>query len=67
MRSAAASAVAEDIEDDLSATWNTAQAVMADEGTGPELLLEGPNAEELAWIDWKRNAHSIFRHRSMQL
>lgn len=52
LRSAAAHVAAEEIEEDLSATWQTAQAVMADQGAGPELLLEGPNAAEQAWIEW---------------
>lgn len=52
LRSAANGAAAEDIEADLSETWQVATQVLADPGQGPEHLLDGPDAHTLAWRDW---------------
>ncbi|KGK80354.1 ribonuclease G [Thalassobacter stenotrophicus] len=52
LRSAAEGADADEIAEDLAATWELAQQVLADTGTGPELLLDGPDAHGLAWRDW---------------
>lgn len=40
------------IAEDLSATWDMAQSVLGDRGHGPERLLDGPDAQILAWRDW---------------
>lgn len=52
LRSAAEGAAADEITDDLATTWALAQEVLADTGTDPELLLDGPDAHDLAWRDW---------------
>ena len=52
LRSACDGAEAENVGDDLTATWETARLVLGDPGTGPERLLDGPDAHLLAWRDW---------------
>lgn len=53
LRSAAADASEDDIADDIRAMRDLAVAVLGD-GTGaePELLVDGPDAQTLAWRDW---------------
>jgi Ribonuclease G/E len=52
LRSAAADADEGEVADDLVATWEAAEAVLADTGTEPEHLLDGPDAHGVAWRDW---------------
>lgn len=52
LRSAAETAQDAEIAADLAATSETAFAVTADDGTAPELLLDGPDPATLAWRDW---------------
>ena len=42
----------EDIEDDIADMRTAAEAVLASDGTGPELLLDGPDPHQLGWRDW---------------
>ncbi|MEM7487952.1 MAG: ribonuclease E/G [Pseudomonadota bacterium] len=52
LRTASADAGADEVAADLDATWQAAVQVVADPGTGPERLLDGPDAQALAWRDW---------------
>jgi Ribonuclease G/E len=52
LRTMAAEADEAELADDLAATWKAAQAVITDGGTGPDRLLDGPDAHALAWRDW---------------
>ena len=52
VRSAAAGADEAAVADDIATMRDLAAQVTADPGTGPELLLEGPDPHELAWRDW---------------
>ncbi|MDT8853755.1 ribonuclease E/G [Paracoccaceae bacterium Fryx2] len=52
LRSACALADAEEIADDIRAMRDLAEAVLADLDGGPELLVDGPGAQEIAWRDW---------------
>jgi Ribonuclease G/E len=52
LRSACDRAEPEDISDDIAAMRGLAEAVLADLTGGPELLVEGPGAHEIAWRDW---------------
>ncbi|MEO0861231.1 MAG: ribonuclease E/G [Pseudomonadota bacterium] len=52
LRSACDGLDAEDLAEDLDATWSAATSVLQDDGTGPERLLDGPDAQTLAWRDW---------------
>ncbi|EEW26171.1 ribonuclease E/G [Rhodobacter ferrooxidans] len=52
LRSACDGAEADEIADDITAMRDLAQAVLADLEGGPELLVEGPLAQEIAWRDW---------------
>ncbi|WP_299822019.1 ribonuclease E/G [uncultured Jannaschia sp.] len=53
LRSSCAEVSEADLADDLSATWALAAQVLADEGREAERLLDGPDAQELAWRDWE--------------
>ncbi|NIZ07931.1 ribonuclease E/G [Pseudooceanicola sp. HF7] len=54
LRSACAEEVDLDvIAEDIAAMADLAANVMADEGSGPELLVDGPTAHELALRDWE--------------
>ena len=46
------------LTDDLTETWAIARQVLDDPGTGPERLLDGPDAHALAWRDWSADAVS---------
>lgn len=59
LRSACADADADAIRDDLRAIRAAADAVLADRGTGAEMLLDGAGAEESAWRDWPVDAEVI--------
>lgn len=52
LRSCAADAPPDDIQDDLDETTALAIAVAADFEGAPELLLDGPGPDMLAWRDW---------------
>lgn len=52
LRSACAEAEPEAVAEDIAAMRALAEAVMADLSGGPELLLDGPGAHDLAWRDW---------------
>lgn len=52
IRSAAAAADPDEVAEDIRATRDLAEAVLADLDGGPELLVDGPGAHEAAWRDW---------------
>ncbi|QDY68245.1 ribonuclease E/G [Qingshengfaniella alkalisoli] len=52
LRSACEMAPDDAIADDLRHTTNVARQVMDDAGREPELLLDGPSPELLAWREW---------------
>ena len=52
LRSACEGADEDDVAADLEQQWQLARDVIADEGSDPERLLDGPDAHELAWRDW---------------
>lgn len=52
LRSACEGADPEAIAEDIAATAELASQVLADAGSGPEKLLDGPGPHELAWRDW---------------
>ncbi len=51
-RSASADANIEDVLDDLDTMMARAEAVMAESGTTPELIIEGDDPHVLAWREW---------------
>ncbi|WP_179381692.1 ribonuclease E/G [Jannaschia marina] len=53
LRSACDGVDADALIDDLLATWGLAQQVLGDAGTTPERLLDGPDAQTLAWREWE--------------
>lgn len=52
LRSACAEAPEDGIAGDIDAMVSLADAVMADRDGAPELLVDAPDAHELAWRDW---------------
>jgi len=52
IRSAAGVCDLQDLEDDIAETLTLASAVMSDDGTSVEKLLEGPGPHDVAWRDW---------------
>lgn len=52
LRSASAEAEPEAVAEDIAAMRGLAEAVLADTAGGPELLLDGPGAHDLAFRDW---------------
>ena len=52
LRSACAEAEPEAIAEDIAAMRGLAEAVLADIDGGPELLVDGPGAHDLAFRDW---------------
>ncbi|MEH7828979.1 ribonuclease E/G [Gemmobacter denitrificans] len=52
LRSACMDADEAEIAEDILAMRDLAQAVLADTTGGPELLVDGPGAEDLAWREW---------------
>ncbi|MGI3166937.1 ribonuclease E/G [Pseudooceanicola sp. 200-1SW] len=54
LRSICAEAEPDEIADDILAMADLAEQVLADEGQGAELLLDGPSAHDLALRDWPR-------------
>lgn len=58
LRSAAEGAEAADIAADIAALRALAEAVMADEGREPELLVEADGPHALAWREWAEPAET---------
>lgn len=52
LRSACEEAEPETVAEDIAAMRGLAEAVLADLTGGPELLVDGPSAHDLAWRDW---------------
>lgn len=52
IRSAAATADVEDVLEDITAMRETAEAVLDDAGTTPEVLFEGDDPHAFAWREW---------------
>lgn len=53
VRSSAATAAAKDVGEDIAAMRAMAEHVLADaDGSGPELILDGPDPHHLAWREW---------------
>ncbi len=52
LRSACDGADVEDIVDDIAAMCERADAVLNDEGQGPEVLLDGDAPHQVAWREW---------------
>lgn len=70
LRSACAEAEPDAVGEDIAAMRSLAEAILADISGGPELLLDGPSAQDLAFRDWldpavdeaDTNAGSFDRH-----
>jgi Ribonuclease G/E len=52
LRSACAGAEPDEVTGDIALMRGLAEAVLADLTGGPELLVDGPGAQETAWRDW---------------
>ncbi len=52
LRSACAEAEEDAVAEDIAAMRGLAETVLADLDGGPELLVDGPSAHDLAWRDW---------------
>jgi Rne/Rng family ribonuclease len=52
LRSACAEADPDEVTEDIALMRGLAEAVLADLTGGPELLVDGPGAQETAWRDW---------------
>jgi Ribonuclease G/E len=52
LRSACAEAVPDEVTEDIALMRGLAEAVLADLTGAPELLVDGPGAQETAWRDW---------------
>jgi Ribonuclease G/E len=52
LRSACADADPDEVTEDIALMRGLAEAVLADLTGGPELLVDGPGAQETAWRDW---------------
>jgi ribonuclease G len=52
LRSACAGAETDAVAEDIAAMRGLAEAILADISGGPELLLDGPSAQDLAFRDW---------------
>jgi len=52
LRSACAGAEPDAVAEDIAAMRGLAEAILADTTGGPELLLDGPGAQDLAFRDW---------------
>lgn len=52
VRSAAAEAEDDEVAEDIAAMRDLAVAVLGDLDGGPEMLVDGPGAHDLAWRDW---------------
>ncbi|CUH19052.1 Ribonuclease G [Jannaschia seosinensis] len=58
LRTACDGVEADVIAEDVAATWDLAMRVIGDEGDGPERLVDGPDAQTLAWRDWDADSVS---------
>jgi Ribonuclease G/E len=56
LRSACAEAGPDEVTEDIALMRGLAEAVLADLTGGPELLVDGPGAQETAWRDWAEPA-----------
>lgn len=63
LRSASAEADEDEVADDITAMRDLATALLADIDGGPELLLDGPSAQETAWRDWGHPAPDMIEDR----
>jgi len=63
IRSAALEGDEEDIAEDITAMRDLATAVLADLDGPPELLIDGPGAQETAWRDWTTPAPDMVEDR----
>jgi len=63
LRSAAAEADEDEVADDIAAMRDLATALLADLDGAPELLLDGPSAQETAWRDWGFPAPDMIEER----
>jgi len=52
VRSGCENTPADDIEDDIIAMRDAAEAVMQAEGSDPELLMDGPDPHHMGWREW---------------
>lgn len=52
LRSACAEAGPDEVTEDIALMRGLAEAVLVDLAGGPELLVDGPGAQETAWRDW---------------
>lgn len=52
LRSACAEADPDEVTEDIALMRGLAEAVLVDLAGGPELLVDGPGAQETAWRDW---------------
>lgn len=59
LRSTSAEADEDEVADDIAAMRDLATAMLADLDGGPELLLDGPGAQETAWRDWGNPAPDL--------
>ena len=62
LRSSCATADFEDIRQDALATFDSANAVLRDEGREPSIILQADNPHRLAWREWTSEA-TIFREK----
>lgn len=63
LRSACLDADEDDVAADIAAMRDLASAVLADMDGGPELLVDGPGAQETAWRDWATPAPDMVEDR----
>ena len=63
IRSAALEGDEDDIAEDITAMRDLATAVLADLDGPPELLIDGPGAQETAWRDWTTPAPDMVEDR----
>ena len=64
LRSTSAEADEAEVADDIAAMRDLATAMLSDLDGGPELLLDGPTAHELAWRDWGHPAPDMVEDRA---
>lgn len=64
LRSTSADADEDEVADDIAAMRDLATAMLGDLDGGPELLLDGPSAHEIAWRDWGHPAPDMVEDRN---